>query len=217
MHKESAEEKLLKLIKGPGAHIDKQARQNFKPQKNGENLKSNHTPGFEQLIFGQKYLARIKHKTKTLSLSSINKFLTVAALAILIFFIFDFVFSARSIKKMLKEQGSLEEKSDIAYLPKKLEGQFVDYNKRDIFRGSFDQATSESRQIMAFDVAKYVSNLKLIGIISGEKLQAIIEDGNDQKTYNVTPGDYFKDFLVDEISNGKLRLDYKGEKFDLFL
>jgi len=57
----------------------------------------------------------------------------------------------------------------------------------------------------------------LIGVITGEELQAAIEDKSASKTYFVFKGDYIDDVLVEDILVNKVILDYRGEKFELML
>ena len=57
----------------------------------------------------------------------------------------------------------------------------------------------------------------LIGVITGEELQAAIEDKTASKTYFVFKGDYIDDVLVEDILVNKVILDYRGERFELML
>jgi len=65
--------------------------------------------------------------------------------------------------------------------------------------------------------AELVKDINLMGIISGDNPQVIIEDKKNQKTYYVNKGQYFGDFLVEDIQAGKVVLNYKGQRFELYL
>ena len=59
------------------------------------------------------------------------------------------------------------------------------------------------------------SNLNLLGIVSGEDNQAIIEDKNLKKTYFLYKGDSLSEMKVLDITGNSVILDYKGEKIEL--
>ncbi|MBI4336034.1 MAG: hypothetical protein HY589_05205 [Candidatus Omnitrophica bacterium] len=59
--------------------------------------------------------------------------------------------------------------------------------------------------------------LSLIGVISGETPQAIIEDKRTQKTYFLNKGGQFDDIQVADILENKVVLIYKGKNFELLL
>ncbi|MCM8789708.1 MAG: hypothetical protein NC916_01615, partial [Candidatus Omnitrophica bacterium] len=60
-------------------------------------------------------------------------------------------------------------------------------------------------------------DLKLLGIIFGDNPQAIIEDAKNQKTYYLNREQSIGDFIVEDIRDGKVILDYQGQKFELYL
>ena len=217
MNRESAEEKLLRLIKGASVKLDKQSRQQKGAQKTEEGSKGKTLIGSKDLRIPE--LVRKGIKIRTFSLELINRILRIAAVLILIFFIFDIIYSSRKIVRAYKEEASDAEKIDFASFPRTLEGEFSDYSAslHDIFTASKGPGLSGGGVVSVFDPAQYIGNLRLLGIISGVKPQAIIEDLNEKKNYTVSVGDYFKDFLSEEVGGGKVRLDYQGEKFDLFL
>lgn len=59
--------------------------------------------------------------------------------------------------------------------------------------------------------------LGLVGIIAGDNPQAVIEDKKAQKTYYLVKGESFNGLTVEEISEGKVVLDYQGKKIALLL
>ena len=59
--------------------------------------------------------------------------------------------------------------------------------------------------------------LNLIGIMGGERPQAIIENKKSQKTYFLYKGESFDDITVKDIFENKVVLDYKDQPFELVL
>ena len=59
------------------------------------------------------------------------------------------------------------------------------------------------------------ANLNLLGIVTGENNQAIIEDKNLNKTFFLYKGDSLGELKVYDIKNNAVILDYKGEKIEL--
>ncbi|MDD5731146.1 MAG: type II secretion system protein N [Candidatus Omnitrophica bacterium] len=62
-----------------------------------------------------------------------------------------------------------------------------------------------------------IKDINLIGIISGDNPQAIIENKAAQKTYYVNKGQFIGEFLVEDIKEGKVILNYNGRRFELYL
>lgn len=166
-------------------------------------------------------LLRLRLFERVFRLESINLILRSCLIVLALFFIFDLVYSSTHMRGRYQEGTSGEKEGQILPFPRTLNKEFSHYIantqiSRDIFApsqkttGSLAASRLGSRQ-------EYVSNLKLLGIISGAKPQAIIEDQAEQKSYSVSVGDYLEDFLVEEVAAGRVRLGYKGAKFDLFL
>jgi type II secretory pathway component PulC len=62
-----------------------------------------------------------------------------------------------------------------------------------------------------------IKDLSLVGIISGESSQAAIEDKRAQKTYYLTTGQFIGDLQIEDIQEGKVILNYKGQRMELYL
>ena len=60
-----------------------------------------------------------------------------------------------------------------------------------------------------------LGNLNLLGIITGENNQAIIEDKNLKKTFFLYKGDSLGELKVYDIKSNMVILEYKGEKIEL--
>lgn len=62
-----------------------------------------------------------------------------------------------------------------------------------------------------------IKDITLIGIISGDNPQAVIEDKKTQKTSYITKGQNVGEYRVEDIQEGKIILNYRGKKFELYL
>ncbi len=83
---------------------------------------------------------------------------------------------------------------------------------KQIFGAASVQLTQESNVIVG---ANLIKDINLLGVISGDSAQAIIEDAKSQKTYYVTKGQMVGEFQVEDIGNGKIILNYNGQRFEL--
>lgn len=105
--------------------------------------------------------------------------------------------------------------SEIEQAPGSLSGYSEVFNKKNLFiwrERSFVQDATASE-----DMAKALSSLSLMGVVEGATKQAIIFDRSTQKTFFLNPGDEVGPFVVDNIESGKVVLDFRGEKVELFL
>jgi hypothetical protein len=60
-------------------------------------------------------------------------------------------------------------------------------------------------------------DLSLMGIISGENPQAVIEDKKGQQTLYLTKGQFISDMRVADIQENKVILEYRGKRVELHL
>lgn len=85
---------------------------------------------------------------------------------------------------------------------------------RQIFSSASGQELGQPASGVGLDSIKDIS---LVGIISGENPQAIIEDKKTQKTYYVTKGQFIGEFQVEDIQEGKIIINYNGQRYELFM
>lgn len=85
---------------------------------------------------------------------------------------------------------------------------------RQIFSSSTTSDTEKPLSSVSLDLIKDIS---LVGIISGENPVGIIEDKKTQKTYYLSKGQFMGEFQVEDIKEGKIILNYKGQRFELYL
>lgn len=83
---------------------------------------------------------------------------------------------------------------------------------KQIFGAASAQLTQEPNVTVG---ANLIKDINLLGVISGDSPQAIIEDKKSQKTYYVTKGQMIGEFQVEDIGDGKIILNYSGQRFEL--
>lgn len=83
-----------------------------------------------------------------------------------------------------------------------------------IFTGSY---TSSAQEGMESSGEPSSDDIGLLGIIKGNNPQAIIEDKKSQKTYYLIKGQSANGIIIEDISEDKVMLDYKGKRMTLFL
>ena len=67
------------------------------------------------------------------------------------------------------------------------------------------------------EVQGMTAQLTLIGVVSGDPPQAIIEDAQNQKTSFVSAGQMVRGFLVEEVHEDRVILNVNGKKIVLSL
>lgn len=86
--------------------------------------------------------------------------------------------------------------------------------KRKIFASLKTYNQRKEDQVKSEDLLK---DIKLIGIISVNPPQAIIEDAGAQKTYYLHKGEFIKELEIRDISEEKITLNYQEQNYDLYL
>ncbi len=67
----------------------------------------------------------------------------------------------------------------------------------------------------SFDKKDFVKELNLLGIVEGNRVQAVVEDKETNKTFFLYEGDSLGELKVYNIKKSKVILDYKGDKIEL--
>ena len=65
--------------------------------------------------------------------------------------------------------------------------------------------------------AELIKDINLVGIIAGDTPQAIIEDKKSQKTYYLNKGQFIGEFQLEDIQEGKIILNFNGQRFELHI
>lgn len=210
----SPEEKLLRLIRGQkkpqDALIDKKTTSEVSDLKplSGIELKQSQRAKFSIYPLIKKYL----------SFLYIRKIIwfgfLVSCLYLIICLIYPWV-GLRKIRLPQIEPGKIiESKKELKDQIKPYEFYLEGMRNRQIFSSKSSQETERSLSSVNADLVK---DINLVGIISGENPQAIIEDKKTQKTYYVTKGQFVGEMQVEDIQEGKIILNYKGQRFELYL
>ncbi len=154
------------------------------------------------------------------SLKKTNRYLAVILGVLLLYFIIDLIFT-----RPYKDARAIAAKAEAGQAGKILSGpadkvvpvkDYSSYSSAASPRTVFGQAgESASEDVMTSgDMSERIG---LVGIIAGDNPQAIIEDKKAQKTYYLNKGQSFDGYMVEDIQQDKVILDYGGKKISLFL
>ena len=221
----SPEERLLALIRGkhkrPEPAPEKKDAREAEAPKEPLIPRAGRRPGNIRIneIFKPGFL-----KSKFLdpaSLRVINRYIAVSVILFIVYIFIEILFikpASQVAVAPAKEQGASK---TVIPEPRRAVPEARDYSyysteisEKKIF-GQAEQEGGQGQQVVtAEDIA---GTIGLVGIIAGDNPQAVLEDKKSQKTYYVTKGESFNGFLVEEISQGKVLLDYQGKKIALSL
>lgn len=84
-------------------------------------------------------------------------------------------------------------------------------------RQIFGAAASSAANPASGASADLVKDINLVGIIAGDNPQAIIEDKKAQKTYYLNKGQLIGEMQLEDIQEGKIILNFNGQRFELHL
>lgn len=212
----SPEERLLALIRGKPKKPQPQAPEAAVPEQPKVEKAKAHYPGalFNPSVFRHRHF-------EPAMLKVLNRYLVVVTILLGLYFLIDIFF----VKPREDIPGQVEEKPIPVgtKVPESANGgtsaarDYSFYSSEISNKNIFGQGQEGSpEQIMAApeDVA---ASLGLVGVVAGDNPQAIIEDKKAQKTYYLTKGQSFNGMTVEEISEGKVVLDYQGKKIALLL
>lgn len=197
----SPEEKLLRLIRGSKktdalknpAVITGQGRPEIKPARE---------------ILPKKYL----------SVLSLKKIALVASGVSFLYLIATFIqpiFSSKEIKlPELSKDEIVETQAGSKISPRPFEFYLKGVQGRQIFSSA---ETTQAKATVGEIDSDLIKDISLVGIISGDNPQAIIEDKKSQKTYYVNKGQFLNGFQVEDIQSGKIILNRQGQRFELYL
>jgi len=66
-------------------------------------------------------------------------------------------------------------------------------------------------------LSEMIKSFQLIGIVQGEKPEALIKNVTTQQTYFARQGEKFDRFTVAEITQGSIKVEFQGESAELLL
>jgi len=114
-----------------------------------------------------------------------------------------------SEKSIFLEPGLKQEVKPYEYYLKGVEN-------RQIFSSSGTASKDAARPLAGanIDITKDIS---LVGIVSGDNPQAVIEDKKAQKTYYLNKGQFIGEAQIQDIKEGKVIINYQGQNYELYL
>ncbi|MBM3246109.1 MAG: hypothetical protein FJZ13_02140 [Candidatus Omnitrophica bacterium] len=208
----SPEEKLLKLIKKDKPASERTTLPGMPPDKKAAAGLAFLKSAIQNLLYflRQKYLMSLYFKKAVMAL------LVISFLYLFISLIYPLI-GLRRIKlpEISREKINLEEpEAGPKTETKPYEFYSQALNQRRIFSGTTAQGTIGASSVATPDLTK---DLNLVGIISGVNPQAVIEDKNTQKTYYLSNGQFIGELQIEDIQEGKIILNYNGQRYELYL
>jgi len=203
----SPEEKLLRLIRG-----QKKSRI---PASSDSTLDASAPVKMEGGVVDKKVAFEFKKYLPQLNINILILIGFVAAsLYLLSAFIYPLFYAKRDV---LSRDRSIDKITELKETVKQEEIKPYDYytqgiKSKQIFGAGSEQLSPDSGITVG---ANLISDINLLGVISGASPQAIIEDKKSQKTYYVNKGQVIGEFQVEDIRDGKVILNYGGQKFEL--
>ncbi|MFH1355013.1 MAG: type II secretion system protein N [Candidatus Omnitrophota bacterium] len=158
--------------------------------------------------------------TGFLSFAYFTKTIKVFFVVSLIYLIFTFLYPLFILKdaqlpKITLQEVALDEQIEPVKDRKPVEFYLQDIKGRQIFDTPLVQKDTAKEEVsVSLD---FIKELKLLGIISGDDPQAIIQDKKTEQTYYLSRGQSVGEIKVEEIQDGRVVLNYKGKKFELYL
>jgi PAB1-binding protein PBP1 len=212
------EEKLLNLIRRPDKKLAKQkAQDNIASSKEKSSSISSGKPAVS-VISNKKDKKSVFVGIKLVNFALVNRLILFVAFLSLALFSVDIFLRSPNSSKYLSHQR--ENQKTVLFKEKKT-APYSYYQqeiaKKNIFRSGSVEAKSK-KVIPAGTVFKeLIKDLKLLGIVSGDKSQAIIEDQKARQTYFLYAGDLLGEIKLEEVYSDRIILEFKGERISLFL
>ncbi|MFH0827369.1 MAG: hypothetical protein V1923_05780 [Candidatus Omnitrophota bacterium] len=100
---------------------------------------------------------------------------------------------------------------------KPLESYLEGVQQRQIFRAATVSDVVPVSSAAVTNTLDLFKDMTLVGVISSDPPQAVIEDKKTQRTYYLTRGQAIGDLKIDDIQEGKVILDYLGTKYELYM
>lgn len=148
----------------------------------------------------------------------LKKLLWFSAAVSFIYLLTSFIYPWIGLRQIKLPDASPQKMGELSLKLKKEPKPYEFYaqaiSQRQIFSNSASRESEREETAFNADLTK---DINLIGIISGENPQAIIEDKKIQKTYYLNIGQFIREFQLKDIQEGKVILNYKGQKFELYL
>lgn len=153
---------------------------------------------------------------------NLNLVLIILLIGLLLYFIPLFLKNSKSPVKNLEEKLKNQEKASVEKADEPNRPPFDYFSEQAGARNIFSPVLKEEPQAQTpqeegLKLEDLKGQLNLLGVVSGDTPQAIIEDKRTQKTYFLNKGSTFDDIEVGDILENKVILIYKGKQFELVL
>ena len=229
MGKETAEQKLLKLIETPSSSESAKASGQEAASQIAQAVRSH---GFFDLAIPsavRSFLGLGKLSSGPLQFSfglrEINKALMASSIAIFVFLLVDFLNGTKSLQKKIDlavDSNPAKIPSNIILPVKNLSDYLALVESRNIFQPLEKKAVEEKPAVQSptQKIAGLTEKLKLVGISwldSAETASVMIEDEESGITYFVHQGEKVKELTVKTIYTDQIVLSYEGEEITIRL
>ena len=158
------------------------------------------------------------------TLASVNKYLVAVLAVLILYFVIDLIFARpyKNVQSLISKASApqVQDQNKAVAVPKNITvvKDYSSYSKsvpgKTVFGQSQGSAAAPEDVGASGDISEQIG---LVGIVAGDNPQAIIEDKKAQKTYYLNKGQSFNGYVVEDISENKVSLDYEGKKISLFL
>lgn len=219
----SPEERLLSIIKGKHTKADDTGAPKPEAKNNKAEIPApkNKIDDYILAVLKNSFFKNSLFDPKILKV--FNKYMVMLLALIALYIILDIILVSPSRKaasliskvssssplKPLTESGLPIETKNYSYYSSRIAG-------KNIFSGSsYGQPESQGEKESSDEISS--GNLGLVGIIPGDKPQAIIEDKKNQKTYYLIKGQSINGITIEDINEGKAILEYRGKRMTLSL
>jgi len=211
----SPEEKLLRLIKNKSTSKEKDSRAKAGIGAEG-NVPQETFAGLQSSAVSPKIsqgLERINFNLINNILMILSSFLLLYILADFFFFVPSYRSELQRLKRTIRQEGpdilDVVTPLPYSYYSAQLEG-------KNLFKAAMIREDTAG-SIPKKELRDLIKNLTLMGIISEEEPQAIIEDKSTGKSYFLKKGELINGVKIVEIKSNKVVLEYEEQRFDLYL
>lgn len=148
------------------------------------------------------------------NIKRLNLILFIVLILIILYFLIDIFIIPSKELTLLEEDFEKEPK-----VIEEIEIKPYSYYSKGLQKEVFKQLVKEGPKISvpSIPVEELMGNLSLLGIVSGENPQAIIEDKKQRKTFFLRQGQSAGGIFLKRIEDGTATVVYKGEEFILAL
>ncbi|MFA5118164.1 MAG: hypothetical protein WC695_04850 [Candidatus Omnitrophota bacterium] len=206
----SPEEKLLRLIRN-------EPKRQLPPEKQSVLQTGRVNPVQEPVSRAKKEKLTANLRKKILSLNP-SRIVLICFFISLAYFTGSFVYPVLIPSRIkipdIQQQNIKQEPVIDQSSIKPLEFYRMGIANQEMFHSQPAQETAASASAVNHDI---LNDINLIGVIAGDNPQAVIEDKKTGKTFYVSKGQLIGDLQVEDILDGKIILNLKGQKFELYL